>query len=113
MDIRDRYTYHGSSRLWFVCACISRLEVDPVGSGWSSKLHPQVTIELLQGIRGDAGCMANARIFVCTGTPIQPHDGSGLDGLNVEFRWAVIPFQIIEHIGLKGVLDSCRAFQAY
>ena len=75
-------------------------EVDPVGSGWTSNLHPTPTIELLQGIRGDAGCMANARLFVTTGRPVQPHDSEGLEDLNVRFRWAAIPHQIAKHIGL-------------
>ena len=70
-----------------------------MGSGWSSNLHPTPTIELLQGLRGDAGCMAKARIFVATGTPIQPHDCNGLDGLDIRFRWCVIPEQVIEYTG--------------
>ena len=37
------------------------LEVGPVGSSWTGNLHPTPTIELVKGIRGDAGCMAKAR----------------------------------------------------
>ena len=37
------------------------LEVGSVGSSWTGNLHPTPTIELVKGIRGDAGCMAKAR----------------------------------------------------
>ena len=87
-------------------------EVDPVGSGWTSNLHPTPCIELMQGIRGDAGCMAKARVFVTTGRPVQPHDCEGLDDLNVDMRWAAIPYQIAEHVGLGGSIDNPRQFKA-
>ena len=52
-----------------------------------------------------------ARLFVCTGAPIQPHDCSGLDGLPVRFRWAKIPPLTFAHIGLDGVCVSPDAFK--
>ena len=52
-----------------------------------------------------------ARIFVCTGTPIQPHDTCGLEGLAVDFRWAVIPPLIMDHIGLEGVANNLHNFR--
>ena len=88
-------------------------EVDPVGSAWTSNLHPTPTIELLQGVRGDAGCMAKARLFVTTGRPVQPHDSEGLEDLNVRFRWAAIPAQIVKDVGLEGVIGNPRQFKAY
>ena len=36
-----------------------------VGSSWTGNIHPTPAIELLQGKRGDHGCMAKAG-FVCT-----------------------------------------------
>ena len=52
-----------------------------------------------------------ARLFVCTGTPVQPHDCAGLDGLPIRFRWAKIPPLTFEHIGLGGVFDSPATFR--
>ena len=124
-------------------------EVSTVGSAWTGNLHPTPTIELMQGIRGDAGCMAKAlvypamhcrshrslccirlactlthlshpmgictyreaRLFVCTGAPIQPHDCTGLDGIPVRFRWAKIPQLTFAHIGLDGICTSPTAFK--
>ena len=124
-------------------------EVATVGSAWTGNLHPTPTIELMQGIRGDAGCMAKARVysvmhcqshralccirlactlthlshpmcictyrearlFICTGAPIQPHDCTGLDGLPVRYRWAKIPPLTFAHINLDGVCVSPSAFK--
>ena len=52
-----------------------------------------------------------ARLFVCTGAPIQPHDCAGLDGLPVRFRWAKIPPLTFAHIGLDGVCTSPTTFR--
>ena len=43
------------------------LDVGSVGCSWIGNLHPTPTIELVKGIRGDAGCMAKAR--VCMQSP--------------------------------------------
>ena len=37
-----------------------------------------------------------ARLFVCTGTPVQPHSTVGLSGLDVKFHWIPVPPQIFE-----------------
>ena len=103
----------------------------------------------MQGIRGDAGCMAKARVYpamhcrshralccirlactlthlshpmcictyrearllICTGAPIQPHDCTGLEGLPVRYRWAKIPPLTFAHINLDGVCASAHAFK--
>ena len=91
--------------------CIST-EVDPVGSAWCANLHPTPTIELIQGLRGDAGCMAKARLFVTTGAPVQPHDGRGLDDLPIKWRWATIPQQILTVVGLVDAAANPEAFKA-
>ena len=66
----------------------------------------------MHGVRGDAGCMAKARLFVTTGRPVQPHDSEWLEGLEVRCRWAVIPHQIVDQIGLEGSIDNPRNFKA-
>ena len=43
-----------------------------VGSSWTGNLHPTPTIELLQGKRGDHGCMAKAVMHVLRICP-SPH----------------------------------------
>ena len=69
MCIRDSVYTHRIVGFDRVCAPQSdapsvsvSTEVDSVGSGWTGNLHPTPTIELMQGIRGDAGCMAKATI---------------------------------------------------
>ena len=52
-----------------------------------------------------------ARLFICTRAPIQPHDCTGLDGLPVRFRWAKIPPLTFAHVGLGGVCTSPTAFK--
>ena len=52
-----------------------------------------------------------ARLFICTGAPIQPHDCTGLDGLPVRYRWAKIPPLTFAHINLDGVCASAHAFK--
>ena len=45
-------------------------------------------------------CVAcEARLFVTTGTPVQPHSMNGLNGLDVECRWVRCPPIIFEHVG--------------
>ena len=47
------------------------LDVGSVGSSWTGNLHPTPTIELVKGIRGDAGCMAKARVCVQSPSSLQ------------------------------------------
>ena len=54
-----------------------------------------------------------ARLFITTGAPIQPHDGTGLEDVDVEWRWSRIPHKIDAHVGLPGALASATAFRAH
>ena len=54
-----------------------------------------------------------ARLFICTGTPIQPHDTAGLADLDVEYRWAAIPPRTVDHLGLGGVVDNIHTFKRH
>ena len=54
-----------------------------------------------------------ARLFITTGAPIQPHDGTGLEDVDVEWRWSRIPPKIDAHVGLPGALASATAFRAH
>ena len=70
------------------------LNVPMVGSTWVGNLHPIPGIELLQGKRGDHGCMAKARLFIGTGGVIQPHQTTDLDGMEVSYMWIEIPEEV-------------------
>ena len=108
-------------------------------------MHPTPMIDLLRGLRGDAGCMgkayamylilhcmlascigpfrvyistatscdvcclycmcaasmwSQARLFFATGTPVQPHDTSMLEGLDIKLRWCRLPPRCLPHVGL-------------
>ena len=52
-----------------------------------------------------------ARLFIATGAPIQPHDGTGLEDMEVEWRWMRIPLKIGPHIGLPVALESAYNFR--
>ena len=54
-----------------------------------------------------------ARLFITTGAPIQPHDGTGLEDVDVEWRWSRIPHKIDAHVGLPGALASATAFRTH
>ena len=54
-----------------------------------------------------------ARLFITTGAPIQPHDGTGLEDVDVEWRWSRVPPKIDAHVGLPGALASATAFRAH
>ena len=41
-----------------------------------------------------------ARLFVATCTPVQPHSSDGPEGLEVEYRWVRVPNELFEHVGL-------------
>ena len=51
-----------------------------------------------------------ARLFVTTGTPIQPHSTEGLEGLAVHFRWVLVPYVIYEHVGLSRDANTLAGF---
>ena len=51
-----------------------------------------------------------ARLFVATGTPVQPHSSYGLDGLEVEYRWVAIQKEIFEHVGISDTADTPDGF---
>ena len=70
------------------------LNVPMVGSTWVGNLHPTPGIELLQGKRGDHGCMAKARLFIGTGGVIQPHHTTDLEGMEVTYMWIEIPEEV-------------------
>ena len=54
--------------------------------------------------------LVQARLFVATGTPIQPHSTEGLEGLDVHFRWVVVPLVIFEHVGLAADANTLVGF---
>ncbi len=55
-----------------------------------------------------------ARLFVATGTPVQPHSSVGLEGLDVECRWVPVPPMIFTHVnmpaGLSGLHEFCSHY---
>ena len=51
-----------------------------------------------------------ARLFVATGTPVQPHSSDGLDGLEVEYRWVHVPNELFEHVGFAENADTPDGF---
>ena len=51
-----------------------------------------------------------ARLFVTTGTPVQPHSCEGLEGLDVHFRWVMVPHVIFEHVGLASDANTLVGF---
>ena len=54
--------------------------------------------------------VSEARLFFCTGTPVQPHDSQNLEGLGVEVRWMMIPPGVWASINLPTALKSYTAF---
>ena len=54
-----------------------------------------------------------ARVFVVTGTPIQPHSSDGLAGLDVKYSWIVVPHLIWDHCGFPDGLDSIHKFCSF
>ena len=53
---------------------------------------------------------AKARLFVATGTPVQPHSSDGVEGLSVHYRWVLVPRQLFEHVGFADDADSLYGF---
>ena len=53
---------------------------------------------------------AKARLFVTTGSPVQPHSSAGLEGLDVHFRWVVVPPVIFEHVGFAVDANTAVGF---
>ena len=51
-----------------------------------------------------------ARLFVTTGTPVQPQSCEGLGGLDVHFRWVMVPPVIFEHVGLASDANTLVGF---
>ena len=51
-----------------------------------------------------------ARLFVVTGAPVQPHSSVGLSGLGAHYRWILIPELIHKHVGLPVNACSPREF---
>ena len=54
--------------------------------------------------------LVEARLFVTTGAPIQPHSAAGLEGLNVPFRWVRVPHSVFEHVGFSADADTLAGF---
>lgn len=76
--------------------------------------HPTPAIEMLQGVRGDHGCQAKARLMFCTGTPIQPHDAFvDAEGNPQPLEWHRIPKGVIAHLQLSSILESPRSFMDF
>ena len=57
--------------------------------------------------------MHEARLFFCTGAPVQPHDSSNLEGLGVDVRWMKIPPGVWDSIELPNALKSYTAFVSH
>ena len=81
------------------------LNVPMVGSTWVGNLHPTPGIELLQGKRGDHGCMAKARLFIGTGGVIQPHQTTDLDGMEVCYMWIEVPEEVFAWVLHSHIFD--------
>ena len=74
----------------------------PVYAITPTHTHGAVHVLLSCGdcIRISLHCVAcEARLFVTTGTPVQPHSMSGLSGLAVECRWVRCPPIIFTDVG--------------
>ena len=54
-----------------------------------------------------------ARLFVVTGTPVQPHSSDGLEGLPADYRWVVIPPIIYKHFDLPENASNMHEFQRF
>ena len=54
--------------------------------------------------------LVKARVFVTTGTPIQPHSCEGLEGLAIHFRRVMVPPVIFEHVGLAADANTLVGF---
>ena len=54
-----------------------------------------------------------ARLFVVTGAPVQPHSSVGLSGLGARYRWILIPELIHKHVGLPVNACSPREFCSF
>ena len=54
--------------------------------------------------------LAEARLFVTTGCPVQPHSCEGLEGLEINYRWVLVPPTIFEHVGLAAVANTLAGF---
>lgn len=77
-------------------------------------LHPTPAIELVQGLRGDHGCQAKARLFFVTGTPIQPHEHVKTGGsVKCETIWVEVPQEIRRFVGLAEVGNTVHDFNAF
>ena len=57
-----------------------------------------------------SGTVTEARLFVATGVPVQPHSSLGLSGLAVEYRWIRIPVRIFQHVGLPAGIEGLHRF---
>ena len=56
---------------------------------------------------------AQARLFLMTGKPVQPHDTSNLENLGVSLRWCRLPPRTLAHVGLdkaRTLHDFCKYF---
>ena len=54
--------------------------------------------------------LVEARLFVTTGAPVQPHSSEGLEGLPINFRWVMVPPVIFEHVGFVADANSLAGF---
>ena len=51
-----------------------------------------------------------ARLFVATGTPVQPHSSLGLEDFTVDFRWVRVPPSLFETVGYSPEADTVHGF---
>ena len=90
------------------------LDAPTVSTTILGNFHPTPCIEMLRGERGDHGCQAKARIIVCTGLPVQPHEEyRDLDGERCASKWFDVPREIHAPIGLSQAFSSARAFNKF
>ena len=57
--------------------------------------------------------ITETRLFVATGTPVQPHSCDGLEGLSADYRWVKIPQLIFKHIDLPDNASSLHEFVSF
>ena len=53
---------------------------------------------------------AKARLFVATGTHVQPHSSDGLEGLDAHFRWVKVKKETFEYVDLADDADTLGGF---
>ena len=96
------------------CGSHGGLDALPVSTTLLGNFHPTPAIEMLRGERGDHGCQAKARLIVCTGLPVQPHETyDDTENSTYAADWVDVPRAIWGDVGLANAFSSVNAFKAH